>query len=174
MPRHETRGEIDLPLRSKAHGQHRQPSSETPSRRCAATTYAAPQGLVETPPPVFVLQDRPRRGSSARRCAASASAAAPAPQSATLPSRRAARSTRGVVTKPCEFKGLRCLGALKALFGIISTFPAMSGSASPVRRQRGSGYIVQEPTTKRCSIDEERPAPGVGVIIGGVGFGCSH
>jgi hypothetical protein len=32
-------------------------------------------------------------------------------------------------------------------------------------------YIVQEPTTKRCRIVEERPAPGVGVIIGGVGFG---
>ena len=32
-------------------------------------------------------------------------------------------------------------------------------------------YIVQEPSTKRCRIVEERPAPGVGVIIGGVGFG---
>jgi len=33
-------------------------------------------------------------------------------------------------------------------------------------------YIIQEPTTKRCRIVEERPAsPGVGVIIGGVGFG---
>jgi hypothetical protein len=32
-------------------------------------------------------------------------------------------------------------------------------------------YIVQEPTTKRCRIFEERPAPGVGVMIGGVGFG---
>ena len=33
-------------------------------------------------------------------------------------------------------------------------------------------YIVQEPTSKRCRIVEERPAsPGVGVIIGGVGFG---
>ena len=32
-------------------------------------------------------------------------------------------------------------------------------------------YIVQEPTTKRCRIVEERPAPGVGVMIGGVGFG---
>jgi hypothetical protein len=33
-------------------------------------------------------------------------------------------------------------------------------------------YIVQEPTTKRCRIVEERPAsPGVGVVIGGVGFG---
>ena len=31
-------------------------------------------------------------------------------------------------------------------------------------------YIVQEPTTKRCRIVEERPAPGVGVIIGGVGL----
>jgi hypothetical protein len=33
-------------------------------------------------------------------------------------------------------------------------------------------YIIQEPTTKRCRIVEERPAsPGVGVIIGGAGFG---
>lgn len=33
-------------------------------------------------------------------------------------------------------------------------------------------YIVQEPTTKRCRIVEERPAsPGVGVVIGGAGFG---
>jgi hypothetical protein len=33
-------------------------------------------------------------------------------------------------------------------------------------------YIVQEPTTKRCTIVEERPAsPGVGVVIGGLSFG---
>jgi hypothetical protein len=32
-------------------------------------------------------------------------------------------------------------------------------------------YIIQEPTTKRCRIVEERPAPTVGVIIGGAGFG---
>ena len=33
-------------------------------------------------------------------------------------------------------------------------------------------YIVQEPTTKRCRIVEERPAsPGIGVVIGGIGFG---
>jgi hypothetical protein len=33
-------------------------------------------------------------------------------------------------------------------------------------------YIVQEPTTKRCRIVEERPAsPGVGIVIGGAGFG---
>jgi len=33
-------------------------------------------------------------------------------------------------------------------------------------------YIVQEPTTKRCRIVEERPtSPGVGVQIGPVGFG---
>jgi hypothetical protein len=33
-------------------------------------------------------------------------------------------------------------------------------------------YIVQEPTTKRCTIVQERPAsPDVGVVIGGVGFG---
>ena len=33
-------------------------------------------------------------------------------------------------------------------------------------------YIVQEPATKRCRIVEERPAnPGIGVVIGGIGFG---
>jgi hypothetical protein len=33
-------------------------------------------------------------------------------------------------------------------------------------------YIIQELTTKRCRIVEERPAsPGVGVVIGGLGFG---
>ena len=33
-------------------------------------------------------------------------------------------------------------------------------------------YIVQEPTTKRCRIVEERPAsPSVGVMIGPAGFG---
>jgi hypothetical protein len=33
-------------------------------------------------------------------------------------------------------------------------------------------YIVQEPTTHRCRIVEERPAsPSVGVVIGGAGFG---
>jgi hypothetical protein len=29
-------------------------------------------------------------------------------------------------------------------------------------------YIIQEPSTKRCRIVEERPAPGVGVVIGDV------
>ena len=33
-------------------------------------------------------------------------------------------------------------------------------------------YIVQEPTTKRCRIVEERPtSPSVGVVIGPAGFG---
>jgi hypothetical protein len=32
-------------------------------------------------------------------------------------------------------------------------------------------YIIQEPSTKRCRIVEERPAPGVGVVIGDRGFG---
>lgn len=32
-------------------------------------------------------------------------------------------------------------------------------------------YIVQEPSTRHCRIVEERPAPGVGVVIGGAGFG---
>ena len=33
-------------------------------------------------------------------------------------------------------------------------------------------YIVQNPTTKRCTIVEERPAnPGIGIVIGAAGFG---
>jgi hypothetical protein len=32
-------------------------------------------------------------------------------------------------------------------------------------------YIIQEPATRECRIVEERPAPNVGVIIGGSGFG---
>jgi hypothetical protein len=32
-------------------------------------------------------------------------------------------------------------------------------------------YIIQEPTTKRCRIVEERPAPGAGIVIGEGGFG---
>ena len=32
-------------------------------------------------------------------------------------------------------------------------------------------YVIQEPTTKRCRIVEERPAPGIGVVIGDRGFG---
>jgi hypothetical protein len=32
-------------------------------------------------------------------------------------------------------------------------------------------YIVQEPTTKRCTIVEQRPAPGAGIVIGDRGFG---
>jgi hypothetical protein len=32
-------------------------------------------------------------------------------------------------------------------------------------------YIVQNPTTKRCTIVEDRPAPGIGVVIGGLSFG---
>jgi hypothetical protein len=32
-------------------------------------------------------------------------------------------------------------------------------------------FIVQDPTTKRCRIVEERPAPAVGVVIGDRGFG---
>jgi hypothetical protein len=35
-------------------------------------------------------------------------------------------------------------------------------------------YIVQEPTTNRCRIVEERPAsPSVGVVIGPLGSGCA-
>jgi len=32
-------------------------------------------------------------------------------------------------------------------------------------------YIIQEPTTKRCRIVEERPASGAGIVIGESGFG---
>jgi hypothetical protein len=32
-------------------------------------------------------------------------------------------------------------------------------------------YIVQDSSTKRCTIVQERPAPGIGVVIGDRGFG---
>jgi hypothetical protein len=32
-------------------------------------------------------------------------------------------------------------------------------------------YIIQDASTKRCRIVEERPAPSIGVVIGGAGFG---
>ena len=32
-------------------------------------------------------------------------------------------------------------------------------------------YIIQDSTSKRCRIVEERPAPGIGVVIGEGGFG---
>lgn len=32
-------------------------------------------------------------------------------------------------------------------------------------------FIVQEPTTKRCTIVEQRPAPGLGIVVGDRGFG---
>ena len=50
------------------------------------------------------------------------------------------------------------LGAAVAAFAITPTF--------------ADYYIVQEPTTKRCTIVEERPtSPSIGVVIGGAGFG---
>jgi hypothetical protein len=45
------------------------------------------------------------------------------------------------------------------------------GLAAIVTPALADFYIIQEPTTKRCRIVEERPAPNVGVIIGGSGFG---
>jgi hypothetical protein len=27
-------------------------------------------------------------------------------------------------------------------------------------------YVIQDPTTRRCTIVEQRPAPGIGVVIG--------
>ncbi len=32
-------------------------------------------------------------------------------------------------------------------------------------------YIVQDASTKRCRIVEQRPAPGIGVVVGDRGFG---
>ncbi len=32
-------------------------------------------------------------------------------------------------------------------------------------------YIVQDSNTKRCTIVEQRPAPGAGIVIGDRGFG---
>ena len=38
-----------------------------------------------------------------------------------------------LVTKPCDSKGLRCLGALKARIGTISIFRPVSGATPSVR-----------------------------------------
>jgi hypothetical protein len=32
-------------------------------------------------------------------------------------------------------------------------------------------YIVQDSSTKRCTIVEQRPAPGLGIVVGDRGFG---
>jgi len=45
------------------------------------------------------------------------------------------------------------------------------GLAAIVTPALADFYIIQEPTTKRCRIVEQRPAPNAGVIIGGSGFG---
>jgi len=45
------------------------------------------------------------------------------------------------------------------------------GLAAIVTPALADFYIIQEPTTKRCRIVEERPAPNAGIIIGGAGFG---
>jgi hypothetical protein len=45
------------------------------------------------------------------------------------------------------------------------------GLAAIVTPALADFYVIQEPTTKRCRIVEERPAPNAGVIIGGAGFG---
>jgi hypothetical protein len=45
------------------------------------------------------------------------------------------------------------------------------GLAAIVTPALADYYIIQEPTTKRCRIVEERPAPNAGIIIGGAGFG---
>jgi hypothetical protein len=47
---------------------------------------------------------------------------------------------------------------------IVNTALNMLRQLMPAKRVPG----VQEPTAKRCRIVEERPAPGVGVVIGGV------
>jgi len=45
------------------------------------------------------------------------------------------------------------------------------GLAAIVTPALADYYIIQEPTTKRCRIVEERTAPNAGIIIGGAGFG---
>jgi hypothetical protein len=45
------------------------------------------------------------------------------------------------------------------------------GLAAIVTPALADFYIVQEPTTKRCRIVEQRPAPNAGIIVGGAGFG---
>jgi hypothetical protein len=56
----------------------------------------------------------------------------------------------------CPMKALLAGAAVATLFATTAT---------------ADFYVIQEPTTKRCRIVEERPAPGIGVIIGDRGFG---
>jgi hypothetical protein len=54
----------------------------------------------------------------------------------------------------------------------MKTILALAAFAVVATPAAADFYIVQNPTTKRCTIVEQRPAPGLGVIIGGdAGFG---
>jgi hypothetical protein len=65
--------------------------------------------------------------------------------------------------QPVTIEGRLSMRAILAGFALTTFF---------VTPTLADYYIVQEPTTKRCRIVEERPAPGgVGVVIGGIGFG---
>jgi len=53
----------------------------------------------------------------------------------------------------------------------MKAFVVAAAMAAWVTPALADYYIIQEPTTKRCRIVEERPAPGVGIVIGERGFG---
>ena len=71
-------------------------------------------------------------------------------------------TTLGKRTQPVTIERRLSMRAILAGFALTTFF---------VTPTLADYYIVQEPTTKRCRIVEERPAPGVGVVIGGIGFG---
>src|SRR5258705_8245268 len=53
----------------------------------------------------------------------------------------------------------------------MKTFLAGAALVALVTPALADYYIIQEPAAKRCTIVEERPAPGVGIVIGEGGFG---
>jgi hypothetical protein len=48
------------------------------------------------------------------------------------------------------------------------------GLAAIVTPALADFYIIQEPTTKRCRVVEERPAPNAGIIIGCAPSKCAR
>jgi hypothetical protein len=56
-------------------------------------------------------------------------------------------------------------------FSMRALFVAAALAVFTVTPSLADYYIVQDSTTKRCRIVEERPAPGIAVQIGPIGFG---
>jgi hypothetical protein len=66
---------------------------------------------------------------------------------------------------------MRCINPQREELAMRAIFVGAALATFGVTPSLADYYIVQNPTTKRCTIVEERPAPGIGVVIGGLGFG---